>query len=102
MRLKDSRFGMFYGCIMFPRCRATHGAHPDGAPLGVPANQETKTWRIKAHAAFDDFWHGKMRRGEAYKWLQQKLGLSADECHIGMFNVERCKRVIEVCAGARL
>lgn len=32
----------FFGCVGCPRCRATHGAHADGSPLGIPANAETQ------------------------------------------------------------
>lgn len=39
MRLRKSRFGLFYGCTRYPYCKASHGAHPDGAPLGVPVNK---------------------------------------------------------------
>lgn len=46
MLLRESRFGKFYGCTRFPECRGTHGAHPDGRPLGVPANAETKEARV--------------------------------------------------------
>lgn len=35
MTLRNSRYGFFYGCSRFPDCRATHGAHPDGQPLGL-------------------------------------------------------------------
>jgi len=36
MRLRNSRYGEFYGCSGYPKCRITHGAYPDGRPLGVP------------------------------------------------------------------
>jgi ssDNA-binding Zn-finger/Zn-ribbon topoisomerase 1 len=62
MSLRASKFGLFYGCSMFPQCRATHGAHPWGAPLGIPAKRDTKMARIRAHAAFDRLWkEGRMR-----------------------------------------
>ena len=49
MVLRNSRFGKFYGCSTFPLCKATHGAHPNGKPLGFPANKELKQLRMKAH-----------------------------------------------------
>jgi ssDNA-binding Zn-finger/Zn-ribbon topoisomerase 1 len=92
MSLKESRFGPFYGCNRFPQCRATHGAHPDGRPLGIPANKETKQARIRAHDAFDRLWKGgRMTRAQAYGWMQRAMDLSKDEAHIGRFSIEQCE-----------
>lgn len=87
----------FYGCSTFPKCRATHGCHQqDGRPLGRPADQETKGWRIKAHDAFDTLWQsGKFSRRGAYNWMKQTLNLSDEENHIGMMDTATCQRVIE-------
>jgi ssDNA-binding Zn-finger/Zn-ribbon topoisomerase 1 len=105
MKLKDSRYGLFYGCVNFPACRATHGAHPDGRPLGIPATKEVKLARIEAHAAFDLLWrrdiHGRgggMRRKDAYQWLRSAMELPADECHIGLFDLSQCQRVVQLVA----
>lgn len=89
----DSR--LFYGCRNFPECKSTHGAHPDGKPLGIPADRETKRWRMKAHESFDKLWksHG-LTRGESYKVLQKMMGMTEGEAHIGRFNIEQCKRLI--------
>lgn len=96
MDLKRSRFGLFYGCTTYPACTGTHGAHPDGAPLGVPANAATKAARIAAHAAFDTLWKGgAMTRGDAYRWLCSALGMTRDDCHIGRFDEATCARVID-------
>lgn len=37
-----------------------------------------------------------MTRTEAYAFLAQRLGVTAAECHIGAFNVDRCKRTIHI------
>lgn len=103
MSLRDSRFGLFYGCVRFPRCRSTHGAHPDGRPLGVPANKATREARIRAHAAFDPIWQSNRRvsrkraRGSAYGWLKRAMKLDAWP-HIGEFTVDQCEQVIRLCA----
>lgn len=53
--------------------------------------------RIMAHDAFDRLWKsGRMKRGEAYLWLSERMGLPQKECHIGSFNVEQCERVIAI------
>jgi hypothetical protein len=96
MVLRNSRYGLFYGCTKFPNCRAAHGAHPDGRPLGVPADKETKQARIRAHDAFDTLWKsGLMKRGEAYRWMQDAMGMSEDEAHIGRFGSEQCELLIQ-------
>lgn len=56
MILKDSRYGKFWGCMGYPECRATHGAHPDGSPMGVPGNKEVKALRIEVHRICDEIW----------------------------------------------
>jgi ssDNA-binding Zn-finger/Zn-ribbon topoisomerase 1 len=107
MVLRDSRFGKFYGCVRYPACDATHGAHPDGEPLGVPANKETKQARMDAHEAFDQLWKGaskagrKSARGNAYRWLREQLGLTKEQCHIGRFDKAMCLKVIELCEKRR-
>ena len=37
MVLRNSKYGLFYGCSTYPNCKASHGAHKDGKPLGTPA-----------------------------------------------------------------
>lgn len=106
MRLRPSKYGLFYGCTTFPDCRSTHGAHPDGSPLGIPATGDTKKARIAAHAVFDRLWdrphfrkkERKRARNDAYRWLAAQIGVR--EIHIGELNVEECAKVIEVCEAA--
>jgi len=38
-----------------------------------------------------------MTRTDAYGWLSRQLGIEFKSCHIGMFDVEMCQKVIEVC-----
>lgn len=107
--LRPSKYGLFYGCSTYPKCRAAHGAHPNGAPLGIPATKEVKEARIRAHAEFDKLWNtGTMKRKEAYKWMQMALGLSKEQAHIGSFDLATCNRLVEAvivylkaCQGTR-
>lgn len=88
-------------------CDAWVGCHPGTTkPLGGLANAELREWKIKAHAAFDPLWQGKMRRdqcskGQArragYRWLSKELGIAFERTHIGYFNVEECRKVVEIC-----
>lgn len=45
---------------------------------------------------FDRLWKGgKMSRKSAYAWLAIKLGMPKNKCHIGMFDVDLCERVVQ-------
>lgn len=78
-------------------CDAHVGCHGDTArPKGRLANAELRRARIDAHAAFDPLWEsGDMHRGDAYRWLAGQLGIPRKKCHIGNFDVARCRRVVE-------
>ncbi len=78
------------------RCAGSVGAHPDGRPLGRPADRRTKDARIVAHEEFDRLWKGGlMGRSQAYAWMVRALGISAREAHIGEFGAEECRRLGE-------
>lgn len=85
----------FYICLP---CGAWVGCHPGTTnPLGRLANAELRAAKMAAHAAFDPLWKsGRMKRGQAYGWLAGKLGIAKNECHIGMFDADRCRRVVAV------
>ncbi len=101
MILRNSKYGLFYGCINFPECTSAHGAHKDtGEPLGIPADKKTKEWRMKAHEAFDQLWkkYGYKRK-ESYKLLQTTMGMTSEQAHIGRFDIEQCKKLIQKLEG---
>jgi hypothetical protein len=57
-------------------------------------DRETHEARKAAHAAFDTLWKsGLMSRGAAYRALQGKLGLTADECHMKIMDAATASRV---------
>lgn len=83
-------------------CGAWVGCHPDGKPLGRLANAELRRAKQYVHAAFDPLWRGrKMSRSGAYAWLARALNISTAECHIGMFDVERCRAAYRACIDRR-
>jgi ssDNA-binding Zn-finger/Zn-ribbon topoisomerase 1 len=88
----------FYGCTRFPECKGTHGAHPNGAPLGIPANHDTKQSRRQAHAVFDQIWkqHLVKNRWAAYNWMRQAMSLSESQAHISMFNSQQCAELMRL------
>jgi hypothetical protein len=54
--------------------------------------------RVRAHRALDAYWRlGFLPRKEAYRRLARKLNLSAQECHIGMFDEAQCEAAIKAC-----
>jgi HD superfamily phosphohydrolase YqeK len=65
--------------------------------LGRLANAELRKYKQAAHDVFDLIWQDNhISRTEAYTWLSQQLGLDRDFTHMGMFNVDQCKQVIEL------
>lgn len=79
--------------------RAYVGCHPNSdRPLGRLADAKLRKAKNAAHLAFDPLWKsGKMKRGDAYRWLAESMGLPVAQCHIGMFDVEQCRQVVRVC-----
>ncbi len=84
-----------YGKYECKPCGASVGVHPSTKkPLGTLANERLRFWRSRAHWLFDPLWQSnKLTRTQAYSWLQEKMQLSAEDCHIGIFNLEQCKLV---------
>jgi hypothetical protein len=37
-----------------------------------------------------------MTRRAAYAWLSKRTGVPREACHIGMFDVEQCEKVVAV------
>lgn len=98
--LKEDKFGVRYlpsSCDR-ERCDGSVGAHPDGRPLGRPADRRTKLARINAHEEFDRLWKngGRMARAQAYAWMIRALEIDAKEAHIGEFDAARCRRLAEL------
>jgi hypothetical protein len=108
-------FGLkFWRCAP---CDAYVGCHKTGAwvwrgakkvasdgtlPLGRLANAALRKAKSAAHAAFDPLWKsGGMTRREAYAWLADALGISPDNCHIGMMDLDACRAVVAVVKNVR-
>ena len=91
-------FGRIWCCPRWPQCDSYVGCHRGTKrPLGSLANAELRAWRRRAHAVFDRLWRTGGRRNDWYGWLASELGIAQAQCHIGMFDVEQCKRVVELC-----
>jgi hypothetical protein len=94
MRLYGGKFGLAYRCGR-DGCGGAHGAHPDGSPLGDPADLRTRRARTEAHDAFDRLWrYGPLSRSEAYGWMAGVLGVPREEAHIGRLDRGACARLV--------
>jgi hypothetical protein len=71
-----------------------------GGSTSTPADLETRAARMEAHSYFDRVWEAEDAPGarkRAYTALAAYMGLPGSEVHIGMFNVEQCRQVVEFC-----
>ena len=77
-------------------CGAYVGCHPGTTtPLGRLANPELRRAKQRVHAVLDPLWKsGKMKRKEVYDMLAKSLNLSPQNCHVGMFDVDLCRRAV--------
>lgn len=96
-------FGPIWLCRM---CEAYVGVHKNNMsfePLGTLATSELRDWRKKAHAVFDPIWKKKVAagmakgkaRGLTYAQMSRDLNLPTDKCHIAMFDIKTCKKLID-------
>lgn len=90
----------FYQCAP---CDAYVGCHKGGdgrKPLGRLANADLRAAKSAAHRAFDPMWRDDStfeKRHHAYAWLAGELGIGLGDCHIGMFDLEQCQKVVALC-----
>jgi len=97
-------YGSSHGMIYLCRdCDAYVGVHKGTKqPKGRLANAELRSYKKKAHTAFDPLWrYDGMTRRQAYQWLSKQMKIPESEAHIGMFDVARCVRAIQLCNAHR-
>lgn len=106
IRVYRRSYGMIWLCRPCDAYVGTHKDSPNHVPLGRLANNELRVWKMRAHAEFDPIWHRIMEREQcsksrarntAYSWLAEQLGITVQDCHIGMFDVPMCRRVETLC-----
>ena len=100
-------YGYVYVCQNYPKCDAYVGCHRGSkTPFGALANRQLREVRHVAHGVFDLLWKRKMEksrcskrkaRSAAYLWLGKQMGIPPKNCHIGMFDVLQCEKVVELC-----
>lgn len=100
---KTKSYGKIWVCYNYPKCDSYVGTHPGSdKPLGFPAGPKLRQMRHECHLLFDKLWSNKelkalcgnnfKNRHKAYKWLRQRLNLSYEECHFGMFDDDMCNK----------
>lgn len=86
-------------------CDAHVGTHKGTKhSLGTVAKKELRDLRSELHHCFDKIWKSAMDKGatkykcrnNAYKWLASCLDIDIKYMHIGMLNVEECKRALKI------
>lgn len=96
-------------------CDAYCGTHPDGRPMGFPADRQLRKARNYVHALFDPLWekvaeaydgedNRKLRgvaRSRAYRWLAERLAIEPAACHVTMFDLERCRQAYRILRDER-
>jgi len=95
-------YGMIYLCKCVPSW-AYVGCHKgSNKPLGRLADKRLREYKKKVHAAFDPLWESdKMKRAEAYEWLAKEMNIDKKECHVGMFDIERCQVALLTIMGLK-
>ena len=91
-------FGKIYICRS---CNAYVGCHRGtDRSYGSVAKPNLRLLRHQAHHWFDAIWKNKIKKSRynAYSWLALRLDLNKDFTHIGFFNEESCKKVINLCS----
>jgi hypothetical protein len=117
----ETIYGKSYGMIYLCRdCDAYVGVHKGkNRSLGRLANKELREAKKRAHLYFDHIWKRKIQMGiadepsrkhgrnyakwrdqcrkSAYTWLSEQLNIEKQYTHIGMFDIEHCEKVVELC-----
>jgi len=96
-KIYGRRYGKSYMAYYCQPCDAYVGCHNNTPQaLGIMANKELRKLRTDCHKLFDKFWVGKNARKACYAWLQWKMKLPPNLAHIGMFDKEKCLKLLEI------
>lgn len=97
MALRVGKWGRFYACVNFPECKGRHGAHPNGAPKGIPGDADTRAARAETMRALEAISEGKKTPAEVESMLREVATLSGIQrpFRIGRRDAECCRRITE-------
>ena len=85
----------YVGCHL-PKSKGGKGSGT--LPLGSLANAQLRALRIQVHELFDPLWKQRIigNRHAAYRWLVKVMEVDYNQCHIGMFNDDQCRKAIQL------
>lgn len=70
----------------------------DRKAMAAPPGSDLAKARIAAHNAFDPLWQvGGVQRAQAYAWLAAQMGLPIAACHMVLFDINQCAKVVSLC-----
>lgn len=104
LEVYSKSYGMIYICKPCDAWVGTHKGDPTQA-LGRVANAELRELKTQVHKLFDPLWEKAVKvrgwskqkaRSSAYSWLAKRMLLPVEQCHIGMFDIERCQKAIKI------
>lgn len=84
-----------YKCTECGASVGTHVCQPDVA-LGTLADLETKKKRRECHVWFDKLWSTHEEREEYYQRLANELGITRQQCHFGLMEMEMLEKALEI------
>lgn len=91
MQRVETKFKVRWTC-MHPGCTVRRWE----GDTSTPADQQTCDLRMECHAMFDELWKSnRMSRHGAYRLLQKLMHLSRANAHIGMFDADQCRVLLE-------
>lgn len=100
MKLGPNRFGsLSFDCIKLG-CSGTHRATPDGRPMGIPGNKETRYARHLAYEALKVLWERGWvpSKARAYSLVWGRAGFSVSRApflNVASMNISQCESVIQ-------
>lgn len=91
----QTRYGLLLECST---CTVRQWFTPSGRPKGTPANIFLRTYRKRAHVAFQRLYsapNAPFSRRDAYRWLFEALGQA--RVRFGELTTLECDRVVKLC-----
>jgi|GEM_PF-4262990 len=85
------------------KCPLTHDCYQENdfakkaQPTGIPASSRCKNLRLYCHELLSEW--GKLRgydKNESYQKLSELIRIERKDCHMGLFDIPMCKKVIHL------
>lgn len=78
-------------------CNAYVGCHNNSKkPLGILANKELREIKMISKKMWQRKYLSIYGKGKAYKYLAENLKIKPKDCHFGYFDINMCKKVINL------